>query len=216
MNDYDDIDYDILPEYDEDIGSRLERAYRERTLRKVTNSGKRSKLPRVRSEKYDPNASGMPARSHKDDKLGFRVKYTGLKDLPVDEKAINELANEMMAWAAKEDAFKLEDFPLMKQYSPYKFFKLAEKHAYFAQALDYANHLIGSRLQHKLVYEGINPQYAMKMLPLYHYHYKQWELEKRAQKDHAKNQTIVAVLPEWATSPEVLEKAKKKKVQEDE
>lgn len=159
-----------------------------------------SKLPASGME-----ANGLPARE--DEGLHFKIRYSGLQVLPTGSKEIEELADELMAYAAQEDVFKLEDFPLMKQYSPHKFFKLAEVNEKFARALDYARHAVGSRLQHKLVYEGMNPTFAMKMLPLYHRDYREWELERRTQKEQPKTQTVVAVIPEWTPSPEVLKKA---------
>jgi hypothetical protein len=65
---------------------------------------------------------------------------------PQDEHEQNVLADELVNWVQNE-VLALEEFPLSKSIAPSRFYSLASSNEYFADALDLARYVIGSRLQ---------------------------------------------------------------------
>lgn len=211
----------MLPvDADEDLIHQEEMRYQNLRLYKASKRAKSetSKKPDAKLTRARKKASTRkkhqqehPNGWKRRDAEGYEVKYTGLQRLPDSEKDINKLADEMVVWVNEHpEVYKLEEFPLSKMYSPWKFFRLASKYPYFDEALSYANNLIGTRLQNMLVHQGVSQHYVMKMLPLYNTQYRAWKLEERATREAQKAQNIVTVIPEWAVSPEVLEKARRR------
>lgn len=218
---YDDDDNDALMipvDADEDLIQQEQARYRDLQLYKASKRAKiekkltpDAKLARARKKGSNRDLSGRTDGYKRRGAIGFKKKYSSLQKLPDAESEIKALADEMVTWVNKnEEVYKLEEFPLYKMYSPYKFFNLANANPYFEEALNYANNLIGTRLQNMLVHQGVSQNYIMKMLPLYNSQYRAWELERNAMREAQKAQNIVTVIPEWAVSPEVLEKAKRR------
>lgn len=105
--------------------------------------------------------------------------FPSIQKAPENEEEQNKLAEEMLQWLYQNpQEIKLEAFPLSKWISPYKFFRIGETNDYFNNALNLARREIGARIQERL---GDNPQYLMRMLPLYHDEFQAWEMRKQQQ-----------------------------------
>lgn len=92
----------------------------------------------------------------------------------------NELADDMIEWSKLETSLVIEDYPLSKNISPYKFFKLALNNEYFDEALQFARAMIASRSYKKAVNREVDGSMVMKMMPLYNPEYREFLREKSA------------------------------------
>jgi len=99
-----------------------------------------------------------------------------------DVKWQNEIANDLMDWADIDDSRLLDSFPLSRRLSPRRFYKMAEKNAYFAECLEYAKAKLGERMEIKIVDQ---PQYISKALPMYSTLWEMAEEKKKAEVDQA-------------------------------
>src|ERR1700679_751743 len=70
-----------------------------------------------------------------------------LKECPHDELSQNRLGNELVEWVIHTDTLTLSDFPLSRSLGPSRFYKMAKYNQYFEDCLDFARHMIASRLQ---------------------------------------------------------------------
>lgn len=101
-----------------------------------------------------------------------RINYS---IIPKDYKTQIKLANEMILFV-KEDE-KIDDldlFPLSKNYSPYRFYKIAHTNPEFEEALEVAQYFISTRIKKGWKTRSIDPGYAKEMLPEYNKAYKTW------------------------------------------
>lgn len=120
-------------------------------------------------------------------------KYGKLAKPPRDESEIIQLADELAKWSTQNTSLIWEDFPLSKGMSPYRFQLLADGNEYFAEALEYAKAVIGSRMQ-KGAFEKILPSdIVLKLLPLYNRGYRDWEM-LRIMKDKENRTGFVNVI----------------------
>ena len=81
-----------------------------------------------------------------------------------DVKWQNQIGDDLMEWADKEDSRLLDSFPLSRRLAPEWFYKMAKKNPYFAQCLSYAKAKLGERMEDKI---KDNPIHISKALPLY-------------------------------------------------
>lgn len=126
----------------------------------------------------------------------IRRKYSEiLERMPSDEKGQNDIANDLIEWALKEDSILLERFPLSKMMSPYLFFRLAKsgKNPYFTESVEFARALCCVRMQegnHK-----IDTGLIYRLLPIYHHEYAQYLLEKETRTmEYNKNNSSTIVV----------------------
>lgn len=107
---------------------------------------------------------------------------------PKDEARQNDLIRECVNWALEnEEAMEIDDFPISKLMSPYRFKKLAETNEYFAQGLDLAKSIIASRLKKDVRSKKIDKEYLFKLLPLYSKDYSDHIYDRRDKKKEEEN-----------------------------
>ena len=98
--------------------------------------------------------------------------------IPKDTNSQNSLANQLVDWTFANPSLDLDLFPLSLKMSPYKFFKLADTNPYFAEALDIARHMVGTRIKKGWAYRDIDAKYSQEMLPEYNQAYRERINEK--------------------------------------
>jgi len=101
-----------------------------------------------------------------------RARRRYLVKPPQEIEKQNELVNEMLIWAQKNDSLCLEDFPISKNMAPTRFYACAQDNDYFADALDLARYTISSRLQLGLRDRTLDKNYVLRLLPIYNQEYK--------------------------------------------
>lgn len=107
-----------------------------------------------------------------------RVYPMKLNRMPRIIEEQNIMADELIQWALLPDSILMEEFPLSKNISPYRFFKLADSktNEYFTDAYEFANSWCGVKMQkgqHQLDLNLLN-----KIFPLYHKRYNEYLLSK--------------------------------------
>ena len=107
-----------------------------------------------------------------------RVKHIGLKRLPKDKEEQDALAIELVVWAKKPTSFYIEEFPLMKEYNPYRFFKLKQTNEFFAECLQVATYFCGLHLKYCVHTKELSPQYVLAIMPVYNPEYKEFISER--------------------------------------
>lgn len=102
-----------------------------------------------------------------------------LQYVPTDKMQQDMLANEFAIWAMKNDPYTLAEFPLQKLMSPTAFFALRMVNDYFAYVYDFVKQSIAHRLT-KAWKDGsdIDPNFAVRMLPLYDDAYREYCLQR--------------------------------------
>jgi hypothetical protein len=116
---------------------------------------------------------------------------------PKTEQAWISLADDLIAWAHLETSFAIEDFPLSRLYSPHKFYKWMKHNEYFADALEFARYMIGSRRERAARERRVDSSIILKTMPLYNYEFKELMMEK-INKHHESQQPkiITVILPQ--------------------
>jgi len=115
-----------------------------------------------------------------------RVYPWKLNRMPRDKEEQNQMADELISWALIPSSVLLEEFPLSKNISPYRFFKFAkeESNEYFTDAFDFARSCCAVRMQkgeHELDIGLLH-----KIFPLYHRQYDEYLIEKENRAIEAK------------------------------
>lgn len=94
--------------------------------------------------------------------------------IPKDYKTQCKIANEMILWAKENDVTDLDLFPLSKNFSPYRFYKISNKNPDFGEALEVAQYIMSSRLKQGWKTREMDPSYCREQLPEYNHAYKAW------------------------------------------
>lgn len=145
---------------------------------------------------YSPplNKRGVSRKVKEDARKQLLAKTTRqINKLPQDFDKQNLLGDELVAWSQSPGAEMIEDFPLSKGYSPYKFYRLAEQNEYFADCLDSALSRLGSRMHRAARKREEDGAVIMKTFPLYNREYRSLSLEK-ANAMASKGDTIIQVI----------------------
>lgn len=107
----------------------------------------------------------------------YKKKYNLLRP-PLDVYEQNVLADQMVDWAYDSDSVSLAEFPISKTINPYRFYKVAEKNEYFADALQHTKYILGERLKKKWIRGELEREYVLKFLGQYDPEYKAEYMEK--------------------------------------
>lgn len=129
------------------------------------------------------------ARAHK----ANVQKYT-LGKFPQNEAEWLSLANDMLTWAHQESSFAIEDFPLSKGYSPHKFYKWINHNEYFADALEFARYMVGSRREKAAREKRADSTIILKTMPLYNYEFKELLMDKIKKHQEERSGNVMVVL----------------------
>ena len=118
---------------------------------------------------------------------------------PKDYKTQCKLANEMILWAKENNVTDLDLFPLSKNLSPYRFYRIANKNPDFEEALEIAQYFIGSRLKEGWKSREMDASYAKEMLPEYNKAYRDWVCAKvtmaiTARQEQQRGPTTITVI----------------------
>lgn len=137
--------------------------------------------------------------------------------LPKDLKTQNKLATEMIRWVHEHpNEVDLDLYPLSKNLSPYRFYKIAKTNPDFAEALEVAQYLISSRIKAGWRSREMDTIYAKEMLPEYNKAYREWvnmkvtmaiqarQAEAQSNSKEPSNYTII--MPSIPTTSEVPER----------
>lgn len=129
--------------------------------------------------------------------------------IPTSVEDQNRLAKELVQWAYLTDSYKIEEFPIVKRYNPYRFFKIRHTNEEFAEALELAKYILALRLEEEMEDNKNKKDYtlALKKYPLYHREYKEY-LDSRLpeRKDILEGGIQVVELEKYPSSPLVPEK----------
>lgn len=123
----------------------------------------------------------------------------------------------MIVWIHENpNVVDLDLFPLSKNLSPYRFYKIAKNNPDFEEALEVAQYFISSRLKAGWRTRDMDASYAKEMLPEYNKSYREWvnmkvtmaiqarQAELNAQDRSASNYTVI--IPSIPTTSEVPER----------
>jgi hypothetical protein len=122
-----------------------------------------------------------------------RVYPFKLNRMPKSADEQNKMADELVEWAFQPESILMEEFPISKMISPYRFFHLADEKSnqYFTDAYEFANSMCAIKMQkgkHTLDINLMN-----KIFPLYHKRYAEYLVarELRAVESGKSSSTIV-------------------------
>lgn len=116
-----------------------------------------------------------------------------LAPIPTDPVSQNNLGSDLMEWANLPEAESIEQFPLARRMSPYKFYDIALVNTYFSDCLDAARSAIGFRREKNARTRVEDGATIMKMQPLYNKHYKDLAMLK-ANAESTKVGTLIQVV----------------------
>ncbi len=160
----------------------------EKKAKKTTSSLARMRM--ILSENH--KAKGSPTYT----------KQFGLNRPPKDEKSIKYLAEELIEWARTTQERNINMFPIIRGYSPKRFFQLADLCEDFADALDLALEALGAKREESVFCSQI----ALATMPLYSRAYRMWKENERARGISDTPQIINVVLPDIPRSDMVPSK----------
>jgi hypothetical protein len=126
-------------------------------------------------------ASGIPARG--------KPKFFGLQRAPTEEWEQNNLAKDLLDWAQTEEARDIQDFATSRNMSPYRFDRIKLKNDYFAECMEVARSLIGSRMREAARTRKEDGNVIMKLLPLYDQEYRDLLNERARQLQEAQRKS---------------------------
>ena len=104
-----------------------------------------------------------------------------IHEVPKDEADQNDLANEVIKWSLLEESLFLEEFPLSKKISPYRFFQFAknQKNPYFTNAVEFARAVLSVKMQKGVINKKLDREFILRLLPIYNLEYKEFLMEQR-------------------------------------
>lgn len=125
---------------------------------------------------------------------------------PTTDKEFRQLAHELLEWCQLPTSVNLNDFPISKMISPYRFKRY--DHNYFTEALEMAKYIIASRNRALTNTEECKEKIYFQELYLLDKDYRESEKEKADAKKQQDGDgaTKYVVLPEVPSSDRVPEK----------
>jgi hypothetical protein len=133
------------------------------------------------SKKAEPRA-----RAHKVHSAQYKLGI-----FPKTEAEWVSLANDIYDWAHLETSFALEDFPLSRGYSPHKFYKWEKHNEYFADTLEFARYMVGSRRERAARERRVDSTIILKTMPLYNLEFKELTMDKISKHQESRPYTII-------------------------
>jgi hypothetical protein len=125
-----------------------------------------------------------------------------IKKLPLDFGEQNALGDELVEWSKSSIAESIEDFPLFKGYSPYKFYCMARDNEYFADCLDSALARLGSKMHLNARRKLEDGSVVMKTFALYNRMYRELTLENS--KAMSSTNTVIKVVEDKIPSSDLV------------
>lgn len=122
-----------------------------------------------------------------------KEKPLALMAIPSDPVSQNNLGSELLEWSSLPEAEAIEQFPLSKKFSPYRFYDIALINPYFADCLDAARAAIGFRREKNARTRVEDGNIIMKMQPLYNKEYRDLSLQN-SNAESTKVGTIIQVV----------------------
>lgn len=145
-------------------------------------------------------ASGIPASNSQ---ISIERKYDQLYRPPEALEEQNKLGTALLEWSKGDDARDIGIFAIKMGINPYRMKKLAETNEYFADCLQMAKYLIGSRMVDAARTREEDGNVNMKLLPLYNQDYKEM-IEQQKQAEGAKVATLFNVVMEKIPSSNLV------------
>lgn len=112
-------------------------------------------------------------------------------NIPLHEKDIFKLADDMVTWSKQEDTLFFEDFALMHDISPFRLRRIDNE--YFQDKLDIALMNLSSKRERITFLQRGNTRVWEKTYPLYNKEYRQYEREKDKTLFESAKQLIVNI-----------------------
>lgn len=138
-----------------------------------------------------------------------RVVNIKLQWPPKEIAEQNKLGDQLVEWAVVHDGNKIEDFPLQRFINPFRFKHIGDDNEYFRECYEYAQYMIGARLQNGIHAKSdkIDRELGMRLLPMYNREYAETLLKMRTPPQLNQNSGIqYIVMEKMPSSPLVPER----------
>lgn len=135
----------------------------------------------------------------------IKAKYPGLKKLkklPTSPQELKKLGEELLQWCFTPEALILEDFPLSKGYSPYRFRHCEDE--YFIECFSFASAMLASKLKKGALRGELDAGFVAKLLPLYDQEFRELinSFRKNFEGDMKQITVVIPPIPSTDSVPE--------------
>ena len=131
---------------------------------------------------------------NKEDKLAKLRPATSTYGTPIDHDTLRELADEFVEWAKSGVSDYVDDFPISKNLSPYKFKRNPDE--YFQDRYDLALYIISNRREKSAAENNMNTVVWKTTHAVYNKDYREMN-ERKLEQNYEEAKKLIVMMKEF-------------------